>query len=65
MLGWRKLGAWLLVFIFVVYMSAFVKLEIPKNNMELVMWVTGFFFGTNAVVHTARAVGEALKKPGA
>jgi hypothetical protein len=49
MLGWRKLSAWLLVYLLVLYMSAFAKFEIPTNNMELIKWVTGFFFGANAL----------------
>lgn len=49
MLGWRKLGAWFLVFMLVAYMSAIAKTDIPMNNMELIKWVTGFFFGANAL----------------
>ena len=56
MLGWRKLGAWALVFLFVAYMSAVVKTEIPANNGDLIKWVTAFFFGANALVHGARAI---------
>ena len=57
MLGWRKLMAWFLVYLFVLYMSAFVQLEVPDNNMEMIKWVTGFFFGANALVHASRALG--------
>lgn len=51
----------MLVFLFVFYMSAIVKMEIPKNNMELIMWVTGFFFGANFGIHAARALGVTIK----
>ena len=53
MLGWRKLGAWFLVYAFVVSTTFLVKTgaglpaEIPQANADLIMWVTGFFFGTN------------------
>ena len=55
-LGWRKLAAWGLVYLFVFYMSAIVKSEIPSTNAELVKWVTGFFFGANVLEHSADAV---------
>jgi hypothetical protein len=48
MLGWRKLGAWLLVFAFAA-VATFVGKEIPARNADLVQWVTLFFFGANAL----------------
>jgi hypothetical protein len=66
MLGWRKLGAWFLVFGFVFYMSAIAKMEIPQVNAELIKWVTGFFFGANALKPLAQGIsvnwGTAPKK---
>lgn len=49
MLGWRKLSAWFLVYGFAVVATLVVKTEIQTNNMEMVKWVTGIFFGANAV----------------
>lgn len=58
MLGWRKLSAWGLVFSLAAFVS--IKLvascgvtDIPPNVVDLVKWVTGFFFGANAVEHIA------------
>ncbi len=50
-LGWRKLLAWLLVCGFVMVASLGYRYEIPDNNADLIKWVTGFFFGSNAAVH--------------
>lgn len=49
MLGWRKLGAWFLVYAFVVAATFYAKNAIPQSNADLIMWVTGFFFGANAL----------------
>ena len=49
MLGWRKLAAWFLVYVFVVVATLVVKMAIPPENGELIKWVTGFFFGANAL----------------
>lgn len=53
MLGWRKLSAWGLVFIFVVAATFFAKNAIPAENAELLKWITAFFFGANAIEHFA------------
>lgn len=54
MLGWRKLGAWVLVYAFVVAATFMVK-DISDNALDLTKWVTAFFFGANAIEH---AVGK-------
>lgn len=68
MLGWRKLSAWLLVF----GLSAVVSLklvaggavtDVPPNAVDLVKWVTGFFFGANAVEHLAGRLSVNVGKP--
>lgn len=67
MLNWRKLAAWGLVF----SLSAFVAIklviscgasDIPNNVVELVKWVTGFFFGANAVEHISKRFDVQVKK---
>jgi len=66
-LGWRKLGSWGLVYLFVFYMSAVAKAEVPPINAGLIQWVTGFFFGANVLEHGADAVkavfGKGAKEP--
>ena len=59
MLGWRKLGAWLLVFalcaviaIKAVFMGAAV--DIPAGVIDLIKWVTGFFFLGNTAEHALK-----------
>ena len=47
-LGWRKLAAWFLVFALAAAMS-WKGLEIKAINADLIKWVTGFFFGANAL----------------
>lgn len=53
MLGWRKLGAWALVYAFVVAATLIFKTTIGDNSVELIKWVTAFFFGSNALEHFA------------
>ena len=59
-LGWRKLSAWALVYIFVVAATFFSK-EIGENAFALMKWVTGFFFGANALEHFAGKIGVNVK----
>lgn len=66
-LGWRKLGAWFLVFALGAYVSIDVVghnngADIPDNVLELIKWVTGFFFGANAIVHIAKEIGVKVVK---
>lgn len=66
-LGWRKLSAWFLVFALGAYVSIDVVghnggNDIPNNVLELIKWVTGFFFGANAIVHIAKEVGVKVVK---
>ena len=46
MLGWRKLSAWALVFVMCAA-ALYLDRDIPVNAKDLIMWVTGFFFGAN------------------
>lgn len=60
-LGWRKLSAWLLVFALcstVAIKSVFAgaAIDIPPGVIDLIKWVTGFFFGANIVEHLAGKV---------
>ena len=60
-LGWRKLSAWLLVFALcavVAIKSVFAgaAIDIPAGVIDLIKWVTGFFFGANIVEHLAGKV---------
>jgi hypothetical protein len=60
-LGWRKLSAWLLVFALcavVAIKSVFAgaSIDIPPGVIDLIKWVTGFFFGANVVEHLAGKV---------
>ena len=54
-IGWRKLSAWLLVFILVAFATA-QQLEITDNGVEILKWVTGFFFGANALEHSGKVI---------
>lgn len=60
MLGWRKLSAWGLIFALGAYVSivsvSHGGADVPDNVVEMIKWVTGFFFGANAVVHIAQNV---------
>ena len=60
-IGWRKLTAWALVYAFVVVSTLALKFEIPGGNVELIQWVTGFFFGANALEHFAGKIGVNVK----
>lgn len=62
-LGWRKLGAWFLVFALVAALS-WKGIEIKAINADLIKWVTGFFFGANALkaLFERVPVAEALEK---
>jgi len=51
-MGWRKLGAWFLVYAFVVAATFLIR-DISDNALELTKWVTAFFFGANALEHFA------------
>lgn len=48
MIGWRKLTAWLLVYI-LVGASMWMQRDVPANSKEIIIWATGFFFGANAI----------------
>ena len=48
MFGWRKTTAWALVFV-LVSVSTYLKADVPSNAMELLKYVTGFFFGANVI----------------
>lgn len=61
-IGWRKSVAWLLVFGLCVYATvdamstgAAPATDIPPNVVELMKWVTGFFFGSNVAEHFIRS----------
>ena len=60
-LGWRKLSAWFLVYAFVVAATVFSR-EIGDNSVELVKYVTGFFFASNALEHFAGKITVGTKK---
>ena len=60
-LGWRKLSAWLLVFalcavVAVKAVFAGTAVDIPSGVIDLLKWITGFFFGANVVEHVAGKV---------
>jgi len=57
MLGWRKLSAWLLVFLLVVA-STVLGLDVPPHAQELLIFVTGGFFLGNAAGKFAQAKGS-------
>lgn len=48
MIGWRKLVAWALVYVLVVF-ATYRGADVPVNAKELLTWATGFFFGANAL----------------
>ena len=60
-LGWRKLGAWSLVF-GLVAASTFTGKDITDNGVEVIMWVTGFFFAVNMVEHGGPGIKTMLAK---
>lgn len=60
-MGWRKLGAWALVFALCAYVT-FAKLDVPDNAVDMIKWVTAFFFGSNAFVHLAKNIGVKVVK---
>ena len=62
-LGWRKLAAWALVYAFVVAATLWSKTLIGDNAMELLKWVTAFFFGANALEHFAGKMSVNLGPP--
>lgn len=60
-LGWRKLTAWLLIFglcctVAIKSVFAGASIDIPPGVIDLIKWVTGFFFGANVVEHLAGKV---------
>lgn len=64
-MGWRKLSAWFAVFAFVAAFSFFAKAnEIPPNNADLIKWVTGFFFGANAIKPLFQNITVGVKENG-
>ena len=55
MIGWRKLTAWFLSYL----MTAFCIMQgrdIPPGALDYMIWVTGFFFGANAVKPLAQGI---------
>ena len=60
-LGWRKMSAWLLVFA-LVCVATYNKYEIPANNVDLVKWVTAYFFVVNGAKPAITKVVEKLTK---
>jgi len=48
MIGWRKLTAWLLVYLLIVA-ATWLGQDVPNNAKELMVYATGFFFGANAI----------------
>lgn len=48
MIGWRKVVSWALVYL-LVFIVAWRGSDIPPNAKELLIWITGFFFGANTV----------------
>ena len=46
-IGWRKLGAWGLVFGLVAAATYFGR-DLSDNAVDLLKWVTLYFFGANA-----------------
>ena len=62
-LGWRKLGAWALIYVFVVVASLGFKYTIPTENGELIKWCTLFFFSANALEHFAGKMSVNLGPP--
>ncbi len=55
MLGWRKLGAWFLSYMLVVG-CVYGGVDIPANALKYMTWVTGFFFGANALKPLAQGI---------
>ncbi len=59
--GWRKLSAWGLIFslcavVAIKAVFAGASVDIPPGVIDLIKWVTGFFFGANIVEHLAGKV---------
>ena len=52
MIGWRKILAWVLVYALVVA-ATWREVIIGDNGMNLIIWITGFFFGANSIEHMA------------
>lgn len=48
MIGGRKLLAWILVFGLCAF-ATYTQKDIPAGAREILIFVTGFFFGANAV----------------
>lgn len=63
-IGWRKLAGWSLVYLLVVYCSAVIRYEIPDANVELLKWVTLYFFGANALEHMKESFSVKIGKGG-
>ena len=52
MMGWRKISAWVLIYALVVF-ATWQKVSLPDNGLDLLIWITGFFFGANSLEHLA------------
>ena len=63
MLGWRKLTAWGLVFAG-TYALLFLGKDMTPITADVIKWVTGFFFGANAIKAFAGVVSVNVDKPG-
>jgi len=65
-LGWRKLSAWGLIFalcatVTIKAVFAGAAVDIPPGVIDMVKWVTLFFFGANVVEHIAPNLTIAAK----
>lgn len=54
-LGWRKLSAWFLIYALVV-VAVVYGFHIEDNAVDVIKWVTAFFFGANVAEHVMSAV---------
>ncbi len=55
MIGWRKLSAWLLVYVLVA-VSTFLQRDVLPNAKEVIIWASGFFFVANATKPMAQGI---------
>lgn len=60
-LGWRKLTAWGLIFalcsaVAIKAVFAGQANDLPAGVIDLIKWVTGFFFGANVLEHLSSKV---------
>ena len=67
MIGWRKLTAWALVmflcgFVSVKTVISGVNADVPAGVVDLIKWVTAFFFLGNGLEHLANNITVSKKE---